>query len=56
MQANEYFAALSKEVELIGWTTPEFEEGFWSGVDAYKKLILEHKVHDDGKASSSLST
>jgi hypothetical protein len=54
MKANEYFAALSKEVELCGVWTSDFEEGFWAGVETYRDLILEHKVHDDGKASSSL--
>ena len=54
MTANEYFAALSKEVELNGVWTNDFEEGFWTGVETYRDLILEHKVHDNGKASSSL--
>lgn len=54
MNPNEYFAALSKEVELYGVWTNDFEEGFWAGVEAYRDLILEHKVHDCGKANSSL--
>ena len=54
MKANEYFAALSKEVECKGRNNPDFEEGFQSGIEAYRTLILKHEVHDSGEIDSSL--